>query len=192
MKQGFLLTSAVAAFLFICFFTFFGVSGTRSADKKSDGILKKTSTKVTVDGKADPAEYTYAYETKGLRLLLTRTGNSLYAAVTADTTGWVGIGFKAKKMDKSEILVGYFKDGKGNLFEQLGSGHTHSDQKIPYVNTYALTETANTTTLELELDANGILSPGQKSFPMILAFGGDDTVTSYHKSRTGIDVPLGD
>ena len=192
MKQGFLFTSAVAAFLFLCFFSFFSVTDARSADKKSDGILKKTSTKVTVDGKADTAEYTYAYEMNGLRLLLTRTENSLYAAVTADTTGWVGIGFKAKKMDKSEILIGYFKDGKGNLFEQLGSGRKHNDLEIPYVRSYALTETANTTTLELELDANGILSPGQKSFPMILAFGGDDTVTSYHKARTGIDVPLGD
>ena len=192
MKQGFLLTSAVAAFLFLCFFSFFSVTDARSADKKSDGILKKTSTKVTVDGKADTAEYTYAYEMNGLRLLLTRTENSLYAAVTADTTGWVGIGFKTNKMDKSEILIGYFKDGKGNLFEQLGSGRTHNALEIPYVRSYALTETAKTTTLELELDANGILSPGQKSFPMILAFGGDDTVTSYHKARTGIDVPLGD
>jgi hypothetical protein len=192
MKQGFLLTSAAAAFFFLCFLSFFSVTDARSADKKSDGILKKTSTKVTVDGKADANEYTYAYEMKGLKLLLTRTEDSLYAAVTADTTGWVGIGFKANKMNNAEILIGYFKDGKGNLFEQGGSGHTHNDLKIPYVRSYALTETANTTTLELELDANGILSPGQKSFPMILAFGGDDTVTSYHKARTGIDVPLGD
>jgi hypothetical protein len=192
MKQGVSIKSVAAAFFFLCFLSFFSVADARSADKKSDGILKKTSTKVTVDGKAGTDEYTFTYETKGLKLLLTRTENSLYAAVTADTTGWVGIGFKANKMDKSEILIGYFKDGKGNLFEQLGSGHKHDDQNIPYVKTYALTETAKTTTLELELDANGILSPGQKSFPMILAFGGDDTVTSYHRARTGIDVPLGD
>jgi hypothetical protein len=162
-----------------------------SAAARADDVLAVSTTKVTVDGVVGPAEYTYSFETTGLRLFLTRTSSSLYAAVTADTTGWVGIGFKSNKMEKAEILLGYVKDGKGSLFEQLGQGRTHNEKNIPYVKSFALTESAGSTVLEVELEARGVMTSGQKTLPLIIAYGGDDTVTSYHKARTPVTVKLG-
>jgi hypothetical protein len=159
---------------------------------RADNTLIISTAKVNVDGVADPAEYTYTSEKKGLKLFLTRTASSLYAAVIADTTGWVGIGFKSDKMDKAEILIGYVKDGKGSLFEQFAQGNTHNDKNIPYVKSFALTESGSSTILEVELDAKGVVSSEQKTLPLILAYGGDDTITSYHKARTPVTVKLGD
>jgi hypothetical protein len=158
---------------------------------RADDTLAISTTKVTVDGVIRPEEYTYVHETKGLKLYLARTSSSVYAALAADTTGWVGIGFKSDKMNNAEILIGYVKDGKGSLFEQLGKVHTHNDKNIPYVETFALTESSSATFLEVELDAKGVVSSGQKTLPLIVAYGGDDTITSYHKARASVTVKLG-
>jgi hypothetical protein len=182
MKRHTAFLAAVLCAFALCF---------SSTAASADDVLSISATKVTVDGTINPQEYTYTYAAKGLTLSLTRTASSLYAAVNADTTGWVTIGFKSDKMNNAEILIGYVKDGKGSLFEQLGQGRKHSDTNIPYVKSFALTESSGKTSLEVELDAKGVISAGQKTLPLITAFGGDDTVTSYHKARTSVTVQLG-
>ena len=94
-------------------------------------------------------------------------------------------------MNNAEILIGCGKDEKESLFEQLGQGRTHNDKNIPYLKSFTLTESSNATSLEVELDAIGLLTPGQKTIPLVVAYGGDDTVTSYHKARASVHVKLG-
>ena len=132
---------------------------------RAQDTLAVSAVKVTVDGAVDPSEYAYSFETKGMKLFLTRTSTSLYAALRADTNGWVGIGFKSDKMDAAEILIGYYKDGNGTLFEHLGQGKKHNEKNIPYLKTFAFTEHGTTTVLEVESKPTAWSRRGRRRFP---------------------------
>lgn len=153
-------------------------------------VLKQTANEITVDGIAGPGEYTFLYDFKQLSLRLNRTSERLYAAVTAETGGWVGVGLNSSKMNKADIIIGYFSKGKAVIEEQRGFGHKHKDNKIPYVVSYAINETSGKTTLEVEFVLKDVIKPGQKTLSMIMAFGASDSLRGYHKQRSTVNVKL--
>ena len=75
-------------------------------------ILQKTKKPAVINGVVQPNEYSLSYETDGMILYLNWIKGTLYAAIMADTNGWVGIGLNAKKMDEADILIGFVKGGE--------------------------------------------------------------------------------
>ncbi len=124
-------------------------------------VLKQTANEITIDGIVGPGEYTFLYDFKQLSLRLNRTSERLYAAVTAETGGWVGVGLNSSKMNKADIIIGYFSKGKAVIKEQRGFGNKHKDNKIPYVVSYAINETSGKTAGSVHSEAlRGALYPG--------------------------------
>lgn len=155
-------------------------------------VLKQTAKAATVDGIVEIDEYSYSYNYKQLSLYLNKTSERLYAAVTAETEGWVGVGFDSSKMDNADIIIGYIQDGKTLIKEQKGSGKKHIDSDIPYVKSYAMKESSGKTTLEVELILQDVIKRGQKTLSMIMAYGKSDSLSKYHKLRAAVEIELED
>ena len=153
-------------------------------------VLEQTTNEVTVDGIIRSGEYSYLYEIKKLSLRLNRTSDSFYAAVTAETDGWVAVGLNSSEMNKADIIIGYFSKGKEVIKEQRGFRHKHKDNDIFYVKSYAVGETSGKTTLEVELVSKDVIKPGQKTLSMIMAFGRSDSLKTFHKRRASVTVKL--
>lgn len=153
--------------------------------------LLKTETKgPVVDGDVQNGEYSFSYELQEMILHLNRSTRKFNAALEAQTEGWVGIGFNSSVMNDAEILLGYFSDGKASYREQVGKGRRHKDKELPWVKTVALSESGGKTTLEIELDPEGVIDPGGDTVSIIIAFGEEDSFNSYHKRRKGVTVQL--
>ena len=153
--------------------------------------LKKTKDTAVVDGLVKYNEYSFTYEVEKMKFYLNWTKGKLHAALIVDTNGWVGIGFNSQKMDDADIFIGFVRDGNPSFNEQVGLGHRHKDTDLPYLKSVALKESGGKTTLELELLDNGVIKPGQKTLPIIIAFGDADSLSSYHTMRNSFSVKLG-
>jgi hypothetical protein len=153
-------------------------------------VLKLTKTPATVDGLVTPGEYSFSYEYKQIKLDLSKTRDSLYVAVTAQTSGWVAVGFNSMVMNNADILIGYMKDGDALLVEQRGSGHRHSEKALGYVKSFAMNESGRQTTLEVECDVTKVIRGEKDNLEIILAYGGNDSPKSYHKLRTSVSIKV--
>ncbi len=152
--------------------------------------LKKTAVPCVIDGVVEPGEYSLSRDFKQMKLYLNRTSERLYVALTAETEGWVGIGFKSKVMNNAEVVMGFVKDGKTYLYQQSVKGRAHDDKKLPYVKSSAIRESSKMTVLEVELLAQDLIEPDQKVLPLVIAFGNADSITQYHKQRAGLEIKL--
>ena len=158
----------------------------------ADGVLKTDTGKPVVDGVVENGEYGYSYETEDMTLLLSRSPGIINAALVARTEGWVGIGFKSSVMDDAEILIGYVKGGKAAYKEQIGTGKRHKDKDLAWVKSLVLSESGGKTTLEVELVEKGVVDPGSESLSLIIAFGNNDSFSSFHRMKKGLTVELED
>ncbi|HUT64985.1 MAG TPA: hypothetical protein VMZ05_02430 [Spirochaetota bacterium] len=95
-----------------------------------------------VDGVAGNEEYIYSYETNKMTLYQKPLFCTINAALVAQTEGWVGMGFKSSVTDGTEILIGYVRDGTQSYTEQIGVGKRHKDEKLPWVRSLVLSESA--------------------------------------------------
>ncbi len=153
--------------------------------------LKNTSNKTVVDGTIHKNEYSYVYTFQDMELYLNRNGGNLYIAASVKTDGWLGVGFDSKVMNNAYILIGYVDNGNPVLKEQTGTGHKHVDTDQSIAQTYAMKESGGSTVIEVSLDEKDVIKKGQKTLEMILAYGGKDSLKSYHgKTRQGFSVPL--
>lgn len=152
--------------------------------------LKKTSNKTVVDGVIQSGEYSIHHEFDKMDLFLNWTQSKVYVAVVAETEGWIGVGFGSLKMNNAHILIGFVDNGKAVLKEQKGKGRSHRDTKTLYVQSFEMKETFGNTTLELEFKEEDVITPGQKSLGMIIAFGAGDSFTMYHSSRKGFSIDI--
>ena len=152
--------------------------------------LQKTKDAAVVDGVVQPNEYSFSYEIDKIKLYLNWTKGKLSAAILVDTNGWVGIGFNSQKMNDADILIGFVKGGETSFKEQVGAGHKHKDKDMPYFKSFSLKESGGKTTLEVELLDNGVIKRGQKTLPIIVAFGDADSFSSYHRMKKSINIAL--
>jgi hypothetical protein len=148
-----------------------------------------------VDGVVMPGEYSFTKDSGDLVLSASRSADTLWLAVTGQTTGWVGVGVGALQMDGATIFMGYVDDhGKVTFKPQAGQpDHTHSDTTpavLATVVSYALTEVAGITTLEVALKAAPYIAAGQKELDVIFAVGPADNFTDYHLDRDFVSLSL--
>ena len=152
--------------------------------------LKKTELAPVIDGVIKPGEYSLSIDLNQIKLFLNRTSESLSLGLIAETEGWVGIGFRSKVMNNAEIILGYVTEGKGYIYHHLARGRSHTEVKLDYVRASEIRESAGNTVLEVELSAKELIKSGQKVFPLIVAFGKDDSLTKYHQERRGLEIKL--
>lgn len=156
----------------------------------AQSALGITTAAASVDGVFSDKEYTVVGEVNGMKLGLARTADTLYVGMSAPTTGWVAAGVGQTWMDGSVIYIGYATADGSQLKVQKGAGHRHADLDADAPLKYAVKEADGRTVLELALDAATLISKGQASLDMIIAFGGSDSFVSYHRARAGVTVAL--
>jgi hypothetical protein len=179
MKKIFLALSIIA---------FAGIAASAQA---ANPALAIGTAKPTLDGVVEAAEYPVVMETGKETISLSRTADTLYVAVSANTTGWVAVGFGSLKMDGALMLIGFVgTDGKAQLKLQKGSGHSHGDVESDALVQFVMKEQGGKTVLEAALKASSIFGKDAKTLPTIWAFGGGDNFTSFMQARGSFTVDL--
>jgi hypothetical protein len=107
-------------------------------------------------------------------------GGGLSVAVSAATTGWVGIGLGSSVMDGAHIFMGYVKDGVPVFSEQVGAGHSHHESRDRSADSSAASQAGGTTTIEFHVPAGKVPLTGT-TVPFIVAFSGAANLTTYHE-----------
>jgi hypothetical protein len=154
-------------------------------------VLTIGTAKPTLDGVVAASEYAVVVETGKQTISLSLTVDTLYVAVSANTTGWVAVGFGSLKMNGALMLIGFIgTDGKAQLKLQKGSGHSHGDVESDALVQFVMKEQGGKTVLEAALKASSIIGKDAKTLPMIWAFGGGDNFTSFMQARGAFTVDL--
>jgi hypothetical protein len=139
----------------------------------------------TVDGVVSDGEYSRSlsldYDAVTVHYDVGADGGLTFA-VSAATTGWVGIGLGSVVMDGAHIFIGYVRDGKAVFSEQLGSGHTHAPSGPALADSEAVRQDAGTTTIEFHVPAGKVPVDGGK-LDIIVAFSGSADLTTYHEDN---------
>ncbi len=147
-------------------------------------------------------EYDHEVKNKKISFFWKVQGDIIAIKVTAETKGWVGIGFNpSKKMKDANFVLGYVKNGKVEIRDDFGKSKTSHkpDSKLGGTSDVVLTggtEKGGITTIEFtfplksgdkydsEINANG-------DNIVLLAYGsGRDGFTARHKFRTALRVNL--
>ena len=148
------------------------------------------------------AEYDHEVKAKKMSFGWKVVGDTLAVKMSAETEGWVGIGFNpSKKMKDADFVLGYVKKGKAKIIDEFGNGPTKhsSDKKLGGTIDATLvggTEEGGITTIEFTMplksadkydsaiDING-------DTLVLLAYGpGRDSFKTKHKYRTVLKVNL--
>ena len=173
---------SLAAFLF---------AGVAASAQTQPLVLPAAEAWVDVDGVTGATEYPVTAEAGKMKLRLSRDADTVFAALSGETTGWVAVGFGSLKMDGSLMLIGFVSaDGKAQLKIQRGKGRSHADVESDALIQFAMKETGGVTTLELALKASSIIGKGATELPVIFAMGGADSFTTPHRARGSQQVKL--
>jgi len=169
----------------------FAFAGFSLGAQTQNVVLPLGTVKSTINGVIGASEYPVTTEAVKIKVWLSRTADTVYIAISADTTGWVAVGFGSLKMNGALILIGFVgSDGKAQLKLQKGSGHTHGDVESDALIQFAMKEEGGKTVLEAALKAASIIGKDAKELPMIVAFGGADSFVSPHSGRSPLSVKL--
>jgi len=139
----------------------------------------------TVDGKVVPGKYSHSLSLVDGDVTVSydvATDGGMTFAVTAPTTGWVGIGLGSVVMDGAHIFMGYVKDGTPVFSEQVGSGHTHAPAPAALADAEAVVQAGGVTTLEFHVPAGKVPVAGKK-LSIIVAYAGAADLTTYHEDN---------
>jgi hypothetical protein len=79
--------------------------------------------------------------------------------------------------------------GQPHFPQQLGAGHGHGALAKPLAVRDALREAGGITTLETAFKAADVLD-GKKELWVLVAYGPDDSFTSYHLGRGSVKLQL--
>jgi hypothetical protein len=173
------------------FLTAFLLTGFAAIGQTQTISLPVSKETPTIDGVFTASEYSTVAELDKMTLRLSRTADTLYAAVSGQTTGWVAVGFGSPKMDGSLIFIGFVgSDGKAMMKIQKGSGHSHADVQSDALIQFAAKEDKGVTTLELALKASSIIAKGATDLPVIYATGRADSFSSLMSFRGSVPVKL--
>ncbi len=146
--------------------------------------------------------YEHTLEDNGMELSWKVADDQLHIKISAETTGWVGIGFNpTEQMKDANYIIGYVKDGEVVLGDHFGDQKWNHREDKTLGGTEDLTvvdgkESEGRTTLEFSLpldsgDAyDGVIDP-QGETVVLLAYGGNrDSLRAMHKYRKTLTLNL--
>jgi len=139
----------------------------------------------TVDGRVTPGEYSRSMSLLDGAVTVswqTDISGGLYVAVSAATTGWVGLGLGSVVMDGAHIFMGFVRDGTPVFSEQLGTGHSHSQSPTRSADSFAVGLRDGITSLEFHLPADKVPLDGKK-VDFIVAYSGSADLTTFHEDN---------
>ena len=146
-----------------------------------------------VDGAVGAAEYPYAITVLDGTATINYAPDpqgGLYFAVSASTTGWVGLGLGSRVMDGAYIFMGYVIDGAAVFSEQTGSGHRHAESTKHRADKSAVGLKEGVTTIEFHIPADSLPIMG-KSFNFIVAYADAANLSTFHEdNETGGTITL--
>jgi hypothetical protein len=156
--------------------------------------LAVSTAKPVVDGVVAEGEYTYVKAFGPVVLSASRTADTLFVAVTGDTSGWVALGLGSLKMNGATIFMGFVDDKGAVQFKpQAAAGHRHSDAEKAVagsVVSYAMKTAGGKTTLELALKAAPYVTGGQSTLDAIFAIGQAKSFLPLHSFRGSTSITL--
>jgi hypothetical protein len=139
----------------------------------------------TVDGTITPNEYGKSISVlDGAATVYYQVDASggLYLAVSAMTTGWVGLGLGTAVMNGAHIFMGYVESGNPVFSEQIGEGHSHRQSPTNSADSFAVGQKGGMTTIEFHVPFDKLPIVG-KSINFIVAFSGSADLTTYHEDN---------
>ncbi len=148
------------------------------------------------------AEYTHEVKSKKIAFAWKVDGNKLAVKLTAETDGWVGIGFNpTSEMKGANFILGYVKNGVAEVEDDFGTDENlhNPDTKLGGTSDVTLvggTETGGVTTIEFTIPLNASDKNDTKidvngDTTVLLAYGaGRDSFMSRHTYRTTVKVNL--
>lgn len=167
-----------------------------------DGALAEV---VIIDGSVDEDEQEFTGNftdpATGITVNWGYDDSLLYAALSAPGTGWMAMGFGSPKMDKSNILIGYYTDDSTNLENHIGSGWSHKPANIDLIEDWEVDYDDETDTMVIEftypLNWTGLkgtaiaeLIPGQ-TYHLILARNSkNSSLTAKHAQKASYTFTL--
>lgn len=155
----------------------------------AQATLTKSDSLPKIDGTIGPGEYQYKGEVNGMKVWATLgSDDTLYLAVEAPTSGWVGVGVGGLVMNGSRLFLGAVQDGKPAFIEKAGQGHFYTDAKNLVVKKWAVASNGESTVLELSLPASAAVWKGQVN--EILAYSKSASFTSKHTARGKITFSI--
>lgn len=128
--------------------------------------------------------------------------DAIHIKLSAETTGWVGIGFNpTDKMKDANFVIGYVKNGKVNVKDQFGSGITKHDEDVKSGGKDNLTnvsgkESGGMTEIAFTLPLNSgdkhdqVINPDGDTTVLLAYASGMDSFFIKHKFRTRLSVNL--
>lgn len=140
-------------------------------------------------------------EAGGFSLSWAVDGENLMVKVSAETEGYVAVGFDpSNKMKDANIIIGYVDDGEVVIADHYGNGvFSHrDDERLGGTNDIVdgtgtevdgVTELSFTIPLDSGDSADRALIPGN-SYKVIFASHRRDRITSKHNSRTSTTITL--
>ena len=175
---------------FVCTMALLALLARAACAQDKPAALVRTSGKARIDGVIAAGEYSLTVDLAKAKLSLLWTEDTLSLAVTAETKGWVAVGLGSRRMDKAIIFIGYATGDQGQLKIQKGAGHSHGDIDSKAMTSYAIAEKGKGTTMEVALKASSFIASDQTGLDLIVAFGGSDSFSGFHRYRTSLSVSL--
>ena len=149
------------------------------------------------DGLISEGEYPHKTEVAGVEFHWSNDDSYLYAAMSAETSGWVAVGFDPEdRMKGANYVLGYVKDGEVFIQDMFGvkptgPGSHPPDEELGGTNDilkYAGREEGGLTVIEFKIPLDSsdqydkpLRSGG--SYDLITALGPSDDFASRHVSR---------
>ncbi|WP_136806127.1 DOMON domain-containing protein [Desulfosediminicola flagellatus] len=149
------------------------------------------------------ADYDHTVEAKKMTFSWKIDGENLAGKLTAETDGWVGVGFNpSEKMKDANYVIGYVKKGVVTIVDEFGTTSTghKNDTKLggtEDVKVVGGSEEGGITTIEFSIplkseDKNDGNIDVTADTTVLLAYGaGRDSLKSKHKFRTTMTINLG-
>lgn len=147
-------------------------------------------------------EYSHSVQADEMMFAWKVDGDNLAVKISAETDGWVGIGFNpSRKMQDANFILGYVKGDTVKLTDEFGITSTShkEDEKLGTTEDVTLvggTEKGGVTTIEFIIPLNsgdkhdGVIAVDGDTV-VLLAYGaGRDSFRSRHKFRTTLTVNL--
>lgn len=129
--------------------------------------------------------------------------DTLQVALSAETTGWISIGFDpSRMMADANIIIAYVKDGELHIADDYGTGPMSHDRDTAHGGTHDIVaatgrEEEGVTAVEFTIpldsgdDMDKPLVPGN-TYLVLVAHGPDgaDDFTTYHANRGSFELEL--
>ncbi|MCF7793298.1 MAG: hypothetical protein K9N09_05920 [Candidatus Cloacimonetes bacterium] len=137
----------------------------------------------------------------GITLKYKVDASDLHCILSANTNGWVAVGFDpTSMMQNANLIIGYVSGGNGNIRDDWGVGNTTHSSDISLGGTSDVTlisssEVVGNTELEFKIPLNSgdqydVALQLEQTYSIILAQGNDDDFDSYHSAAGYSEITI--